>query len=137
MKTLFGEIRWWAGREDERELTQVELFEQNRCPNCRTEDSVMSGPTGGMCQNMACVACGYKFNTPSFTDTFDHIGWFSDMEINLYRDKIKYKGPEMREGVALDQDQFEESFGSVPAPSCPHIASKKHWFSSMLLNFRF
>ena len=47
-------------------LTQAQLTSigEGRCPDCA--EPLISGPRGGMSQNLACMGCGAEFNAASF-----------------------------------------------------------------------
>ena len=39
---------------------------KGHCPDCGSKNCMLSGPSGGMCQNVMCEKCGKKFNITPF-----------------------------------------------------------------------
>lgn len=41
---------------------ELEVLEENTCPDCNTKDAMMAGPCGGCSVNIECKGCHAKFN---------------------------------------------------------------------------
>ena len=52
-------------RKDPR-MARAEKLEKGLCPSCGAKDSMLAGPCGGLCQNIACSQCKTRFNVTPF-----------------------------------------------------------------------
>ena len=52
----------FVDRRKKRVETPTQMIAEGKCPSCRSEGSLLAGPSGAFSQNTACQSCMMEFN---------------------------------------------------------------------------